>query len=98
MRTLLGRRDPKTRIMIDSSHSLARTLVPNFPSPSSSARRFGLFSFAIGALALTAAGSSRADIYRTVGPDGVISFTNSAKKGGKLYARTETPAVRMPSD
>jgi soluble lytic murein transglycosylase-like protein len=57
-------------------------------------------TFAVGALALTASGSSRADIYKTVGPDGVISFTNSAKKGGKLYARTDTPrpAVRMPSD
>jgi soluble lytic murein transglycosylase-like protein len=52
------------------------------------------------ALALTLAGPSQADIYRTVGPDGVISFTNSAKKGGKLYARTEPPApkVHMPSD
>jgi soluble lytic murein transglycosylase-like protein len=51
------------------------------------------------ALALTLAGPSQADIYRTVGPDGVISFTNSAKKG-KLYARTETPPpqVHMPSD
>jgi soluble lytic murein transglycosylase-like protein len=52
------------------------------------------------ALALTLAGPSQADIFRTVGPDGVISFTNSAKKGGKLYARTEAPApkVHMPSD
>ena len=50
------------------------------------------------ALAVTAAGSSRADIYKTVGSDGVISFTSSPKKGGKLYARTEAPTVRMPSD
>jgi soluble lytic murein transglycosylase-like protein len=49
-------------------------------------------------VALTAAGSSQADIYKTVGPDGVISFTSSPKKGGKLYARTEPPDVHMPSD
>jgi len=63
---------------------------------STSTRRFGL-SLAGCVLALTAAGSSRADIYKTVGPDGVISFTSAPKKGGKLYARTDMP-VRMPSD
>ena len=70
---------------------------PSSPSP---ARRLGVVSLAAVALALTAAGSSRADIYKTVGPDGVISFTNSPKQGGKLYARTDAPkpAVHMPSD
>jgi soluble lytic murein transglycosylase-like protein len=62
-----------------------------------SVRRLGVASTAV-ALALSASGSSRADIYKTVGPDGVISFTSSPKKGGKLYARTEAPAVHMPSD
>jgi len=75
-----------------------QTPLPNPSSPRSRAR-FGSLSLAVAALALTAAGSSRADIYKTVGPDGVISFSNSASKGGKLYARTEPkPAVRMPSD
>lgn len=50
--------------------------------------------------ALTLAGPSQADIFKSVGPDGVISFTSKPKKGGSLYARTEPtrPAVRMPSD
>jgi soluble lytic murein transglycosylase-like protein len=67
---------------------------------SNSPRRLRVAALATAVFAL-AAGSSQADIYRTVGPDGVISFTNSPKKkGGKLYARTEAPApaVRMPSD
>jgi soluble lytic murein transglycosylase-like protein len=60
----------------------------------------GSLSLGVAALALTAAGSSRADIYKTVGPDGVISFSNSPSKTGKLYARTEAPkpAVHMPAD
>ena len=66
-------------------------------SSRSSLRRFGLATLAVGALALTASAPSRADIYKTVGSDGVISFTSSPKKGGKLYARTDAP-VRMPSD
>ncbi|HEV8244480.1 MAG TPA: DUF4124 domain-containing protein, partial [Polyangiaceae bacterium] len=41
------------------------------------------------ALVLTLASTSQADIYKTVGADGVISFTNSAKKGGQLYERSE---------
>jgi soluble lytic murein transglycosylase-like protein len=49
---------------------------------------------------LTLAGPSQADIFKTVGPDGVISFTNTKKKGASLYARTEGPraSARMPSD
>jgi soluble lytic murein transglycosylase-like protein len=52
------------------------------------------------AAALTLAGPSQADIYKTVGSDGVISFTNSPSKKGKLVMRTEAtrPAVHMPSD
>jgi soluble lytic murein transglycosylase-like protein len=49
--------------------------------------------------ALTVAGSSQADIFKTVGADGVISFTSKPKKGGSLYTRDATrPSVRMPSD
>jgi soluble lytic murein transglycosylase-like protein len=49
---------------------------------------------------LTLAGPSQADIYKTVGADGVISFTNTPSKSGKLVMRTEAPRppVRMPSD
>ncbi len=55
---------------------------------------------AVPAAALTFAGPSQADIYKTVGPDGVISFTNSPAKRGKLVMRTDSdrPRVRMPSD
>jgi soluble lytic murein transglycosylase-like protein len=49
--------------------------------------------------ALTLAGPSQADIFKTVGPDGVISFTSKPKKGASLYTRDATrPPVRMPSD
>ena len=42
----------------------------------------------------------QADIYKTVGADGVISFTNTPSKSAKLVMRTEAPRppVRMPSD
>jgi soluble lytic murein transglycosylase-like protein len=54
---------------------------------------------ALGLGTLTLAGPSQADIYKTVGADGVISFTNSRPHGGKLVMRTdERRAVRMPSD
>jgi soluble lytic murein transglycosylase-like protein len=44
-------------------------------------------------------GPSRADIYKTVGPDGVISFTNKPKKGSSLVARSEPKvSARMPAD
>jgi soluble lytic murein transglycosylase-like protein len=47
--------------------------------------------------ALVTSSAAQADIFRTVGPDGVISFSNNKQPGGKLYARTE-PALqpRMP--
>lgn len=48
-------------------------------------------------LLLTVAGTSQADIYKTVGPDGVISFTNKPKPGSVLYQKSapKRPAV-MP--
>jgi soluble lytic murein transglycosylase-like protein len=53
----------------------------------------------IGGALLTVAPSGRADIFKTVDEQGVISFSNTPKKGAKLYAR-ERPAVSavMPSD
>jgi soluble lytic murein transglycosylase-like protein len=67
---------------------------PQTPSP----KRWALIG-ALPAAALTFAGPSQADIYKTVGADGVISFTNSKASHGKLVVRTEDrPRVRMPSD
>ncbi|HEY3495407.1 MAG TPA: transglycosylase SLT domain-containing protein [Polyangiaceae bacterium] len=61
------------------------------------ARGLGLSTLALAGLLL--AGSSHADIYKTVGPDGVISFTNTPKKGSSLVVRSEDrPPVRMPAD
>jgi soluble lytic murein transglycosylase-like protein len=49
--------------------------------------------------AFATSSSASADIYRAVGADGVISFSNTKSPGSKLYARTEAPAApRMPRD
>ncbi|HEY4157784.1 MAG TPA: lytic transglycosylase domain-containing protein [Polyangiaceae bacterium] len=55
---------------------------------------------AVGALALgTLSSTSRADIYKQVGADGVISFTSTPSRHGKLYAADKKSApVFMPSD
>ncbi len=68
---------------------------------SRSARRRGgagaALTLALGALTLS--GQSQADIFKTVGPDGVISFTNTPKKGASLVVRTDTASkARMPAD
>jgi soluble lytic murein transglycosylase-like protein len=61
------------------------------------ARRLGFGTLTLAALLF--AGTSSADIYKTVGPDGVISFTNTPKKGSSLVVRSEgRPPVRMPAD
>jgi soluble lytic murein transglycosylase-like protein len=42
---------------------------------------------------------SKADIYQSVGPDGVVSFTNSKSAGAKLYQKTQArPQVFLPAD
>lgn len=66
-------------------------------SPSS---RYSLVLTFLGSLVATVIpASSRADIYRTVGADGVISFTNSKSPGGKLYQKTQDkPQVFLPAD
>jgi len=66
-------------------------------SPSS---RYSLVLTFLGSLVATIIpASSRADIYRTVGADGVISFTNSKSAGSKLYQKTQDkPAVFLPAD
>lgn len=73
----------------------------SFPRPHGRPREASGWALASGALlcALVTSSAAQADIYRTVGPDGVISFSNNKQPGGKLYARTE-PALspRMPRD
>jgi soluble lytic murein transglycosylase-like protein len=52
-----------------------------------------------GLVATISPAQSRADIYQTVGPDGVISFTSSKSPGSKLYQKTPPKAaVFMPAD
>ena len=67
--------------------------------PAYQPKRWALLG-AVSAAALTFAAPSQADIYKTVGADGVISFTNGPNRGGKLVMRTEAsrPPVHMPSD
>ena len=67
------------------------------PSPS---RYTSLVLASLGALVATISpASSRADIYQSVGPDGVVSFTNNRSPGAKLYQKTQAKAqVFMPAD
>jgi soluble lytic murein transglycosylase-like protein len=53
----------------------------------------GLVAFA----ATIAPAAGRADIYQTVGPDGVVSFSNTKAKGAKLYHK-DKPQVFLPAD
>jgi len=67
------------------------------PSPS----RYSHLAFAClgGLVATISPAESRADIFQTVGPDGVISFTNTRSTGAKLYQKTQDRAqVFMPAD
>ncbi|HLV21773.1 MAG TPA: lytic transglycosylase domain-containing protein [Polyangiaceae bacterium] len=68
-----------------------------FVNPKAAARSSSLL---LGVLAvLSAAPVVRADIYKSVGPDGVISFSNRGGKKGKLVAREKRKAQPvMPSD
>jgi soluble lytic murein transglycosylase-like protein len=64
-----------------------------------SVRLAGTIALVGGAL-ITVAPSGRADIFKTVDEHGVVSFSNTPKKGAKLYAREAKPktAAVMPSD
>ena len=69
--------------------------------PSSSPTRYSRLAVAClgGLVATIAPTQSRADIYQTVGPDGVISFTSSKAPGSKLYQKAAPKAaVFMPAD
>jgi soluble lytic murein transglycosylase-like protein len=53
----------------------------------------------VGLVATIAPASSRADIYKSVGPDGVISFSSTRSGGAALYQKTPAKAaVFMPAD
>jgi soluble lytic murein transglycosylase-like protein len=67
------------------------------PSPS---RNSSLALAFLGALVATVSpASGRADIYQSVGPDGVVSFTNTKAPGAKLYQKTQARAqVFLPAD
>ncbi|HET9955488.1 MAG TPA: transglycosylase SLT domain-containing protein [Polyangiaceae bacterium] len=72
----------------------------SFPRPhrSGSHRATG-WALTLGLFLALTSDAAFADIYRSVGPDGVISFSNSSKSG-KLYVRTpkDRTRVAMPSD
>ncbi len=52
-----------------------------------------------GLVASTLPASSGADIYKAVGPDGVVSFSNTKSKGAALYQKArDKAAVFLPSD
>lgn len=69
------------------------------PRPSSSRYSHLVLATVGGLVALTLPASGRADIYQSVGPDGVVSFTNTKTPGAKLYQKTPSKApVFLPSD
>ncbi len=58
-----------------------------------------IFLGALTCVAGNSATASAADIYRQVGPDGVISFTTKKQTGSQLYAKgKKTNPARMPGD
>jgi len=67
------------------------------PSPS---RKSHLAFACLGALVATVSPTaSQADIYQSVGPDGVLEFTNKKTPGAKLYQKTSSkPQVFLPAD
>ena len=68
-------------------------------SLSAASRRTRLLLAGLGGLAIsTLAGTGHADIYKQVGADGVISFSNRPAQGSKLVAAEHKAAVFMPSD
>ena len=70
------------------------------PSPPSPSRYSRLALACLAALAASIAPSrSRADIYQTVGADGVISFSTTKQAGAKLYQKSQArAAVFLPAD
>jgi len=72
---------------------------PAFAEPSSPSRKRRLSWAALGALAVSSlAATGHAEIYKQVGADGVISFSNRPSPGSKVVATEHKTAVFMPSD
>ena len=73
----------------------------SFPRPQGvrfrRAPAWALFLVATGSLSTIGSEAAAADIYRSVGADGVISFTTK-KTGGQLYAKGRRNPARMPGD
>jgi soluble lytic murein transglycosylase-like protein len=53
---------------------------------------------AVGVVWASGGDASAADIYRSVGADGVISFSTKKQSGSKLYSRGRSNPARMPGD
>ena len=71
------------------------------PSSRPSLSRCSRLAFAClgGLVATIVPAPGRADIYKTVGADGVVSFSNTKSKGAALYQKTaDRAAVFLPSD
>lgn len=70
----------------------------SFPRPLGRPRGASGWALASSALfcALATSSAASADIYRAVGPDGVISFSNNKQPGAKLYARSEAQPQQQP--
>lgn len=69
--------------------------------PSSPSSRYSplVLASVAGLVATISPAQSRADIYQSVGPDGVVSFTNNKTPGAKLYQKTAAkPQVFLPAD
>jgi soluble lytic murein transglycosylase-like protein len=74
----------------------------SFPRPKGRRPRrapaWALFFATIAGVGASEQHAQAADIYRTVGPDGVISFTTKKQTGAQLYAKGKANPARMPGD
>jgi soluble lytic murein transglycosylase-like protein len=74
----------------------------SFPRPKGirfrRAPAWALTLVALGVVSATEGDASAADIYRTVGADGVISFSTKKQAGGQLYSKGRPNPARMPGD
>jgi soluble lytic murein transglycosylase-like protein len=74
----------------------------SFPRPNGRRPRrapaWALIFSAVAAVIVSGESAHAADIYRTVGPDGVISFTTKKRGGAELYSKGKPNPARMPGD
>ncbi len=70
---------------------------PSRPSPSRASSL--ILAAVVGLVTTVSSAPGRADIYKTVGPDGVISFSSTKGGGATLYQKgRDKPPVFMPAD